>query len=328
MTAVHRVRGFSIVELMIAMAISLGLTLALATLLSRSSRASATLDRTSRQIESGRYALDLLSGQIRMAGYYGEMALSGATFSTPSPCVAPTPGAGFSTSPVTVPVGLQGYQGTSADPAPSCASAALPGSAALVVRRLSSTTTAVAAIAPSTTYLQVSRCGNDPATVPFVASQNASDFTLQNFACNAPVAVRAYETRLFYVASCSTCGQDTIPTLKKLEYTAGVASVTPLVEGIEEMHVEYGFDTNGDGVPDVYRTGLDGVAGSPTNAWENVMTARVWAVARTTEVTQGYQDTKTYNLGVFGTRGPYLDGYKRRVYSMVVRLNNPAGLRE
>ena len=33
-------------------------------------------------------------------------------------------------------------------------------------------------------------------------------------------------------------------------------------------------------------------------------------------------------MGLAGTRGPFTDNYKRRVYVVTGRLNNPAGVRE
>ena len=51
-------------------------------------------------------------------------------------------------------------------------------------------------------------------------------------------------------------------------------------------------------------------------------------VARSREETQGYVDTKTYELGTAGTAGPFNDGFKRHVYSATIRLPNVAGRRE
>jgi type IV pilus assembly protein PilW len=198
----------------------------------------------------------------------------------------------------------------------------------LTLRRLSTQTTDSTAVGGGNAYVQTSRCATDPSTTPFVLDQTSTAFTLKDIHCATVLPVRQYLSRIYYVADCSTCGTDSIPTLKRVDLVNGATVVTPLAEGIEELQLEYGFDTNGDGIPDVFLTSLDGVAGSPSDDWTNVMAVRIWVISRTTESTQGYTDTKTYDLGTFGTRGPYNDGYKRRVYSMIVRLNNPAGWRE
>ncbi len=44
--------------------------------------------------------------------------------------------------------------------------------------------------------------------------------------------------------------------------------------------------------------------------------------------TIGYQDAKTYNLGLAGTVGPFGDRYKRHVYSSGVRVINVSGRKE
>jgi type IV pilus assembly protein PilW len=321
-------RGFTMVELMVAMTISLLLALALTTLVVHNSRATTELDRSSRQVENGRYALDMLGGEISLAGYYAEVIAPGATYSTPAPCATSLTSLGFSTSPVQLPAPLQGQEGTSLDPAPTCAGNHRANTATLTLRRLSTRTTATTAVVHGNAYVQTSRCKTDPGTAPFILDQTSSAFTLRDITCTTVLPVRQYLSRIYYVADCSTCGSDSIPTLKRVDLIDGNAVITPLAEGIEEIQFEYGFDTDGDGVPDRYLASLDGVAGSPANDWSNVMSVRIWLISRTTEVTQGYTDTKTYELGTFGARGPFNDGYKRRVYSMVVRLNNPAGWRE
>jgi type IV pilus assembly protein PilW len=51
-------------------------------------------------------------------------------------------------------------------------------------------------------------------------------------------------------------------------------------------------------------------------------------LARNNDITAGYQDTKTYNLGGAGTVGPLNDSYKRHAYNELVRVINPSGRRE
>ena len=82
----------------------------------------------------------------------------------------------------------------------------------------------------------------------------------------------------------------------------------------------------GDGIVDSYAAPPVSVAD-----WSNVITAKIFILARNTEATTGYSDTKTYALG---SLSPVLmtsaanDTYKRHAYSTNVRLVNPAGRRE
>jgi type IV pilus assembly protein PilW len=155
-----------------------------------------------------------------------------------------------------------------------------------------------------------------------------AELSLRNQSCTAINPVRRYLARTYFVATCSDCGRDEIPTLKRLELRDGALVATPVAEGIEEVQFDYGFDLDGDGRPDDFRTDLDGIAGSPANDWTNVMAVRLYVLSRTTEPTIGWSDPKVYDLGAHGTRGPFADAFKRRAYTAVVRLNNPAGWRE
>ena len=59
-------KGFSLVELMVSLAIGLVLVAGLATLFADSSRTGAEIDKSMRQIENGRYAVDLLSETLAL----------------------------------------------------------------------------------------------------------------------------------------------------------------------------------------------------------------------------------------------------------------------
>lgn len=67
-------RGLSLVELMVAITLGLLLTGALISLLVSMSKTSREQFKAAQQIENGRYAIDLLSNDIRLAGFYGDFA--------------------------------------------------------------------------------------------------------------------------------------------------------------------------------------------------------------------------------------------------------------
>jgi type IV pilus assembly protein PilW len=142
-----------------------------------------------------------------------------------------------------------------------------------------------------------------------------------------------------------------------------VAAV-PLVEGVEAIRIELGVDdvsqttaaltradylvptawqnpvnkevaTNrGDGMPDgLFRLCSedpchDNATVDDAFTLMNVTAVRIHVLARSRDETQGYTDTKTYQLGNSATvYGPYNDGFKRHVYTTTVRLPNVAGRR-
>src|SRR5687767_8053780 len=66
-------RGLSLIELMVSVVIGLLILAALTTLFVTQSQTRLELDKQNRMIDNGRYALDLLSENLRMAGFYGEL---------------------------------------------------------------------------------------------------------------------------------------------------------------------------------------------------------------------------------------------------------------
>lgn len=320
-------RGFSLVELMVAIAIGLILIAGLATLFANSSQTGNEIDKSIRQIENGRYAAELLSEDVSVAGYYGELSTAGMTLGTASACATAVNALGWDNAGLTAPVAVTGFSATEAA-ALGCLTNYKAGTVAFALRHLDTKAVAPGAATDGGVYLQTSRCSTDPVATRFIISTTSSDFTLRGLNCTAVNHVQRYVTRIYYVASCNECGVDTIPTLKRAELKGNLMVVSPLAEGIEEVAYDYGFDTDGDGTPDTYLTGLSGVAGAPDNDWGNVVGVRIHMLSRTTETSTGFTDSKTYGLGLSGTRGPFNDSYKRRAYTVTTRVNNVAGPRE
>jgi type IV pilus assembly protein PilW len=329
--------GLSLVELMIAITIGLLILAGVISVFVNASGARNEIERTSRQIENGRYALEVLTDDLRMAGYYGEFSVgSGTPGALPDPC---------SVDPVVwrtaMPLHLQGY--ASGATMPSC----LPGtvksdSPALVVRRVRGCIAGAAgcdAVVAAKGYLQVALCPTEAKepTTQYVLDVGSGTFPLRLKDCGATTAsLREYRVHIYFLSTTNGAGQN-IPTLKRMELSGNTFTETALVEGIERLHIEYGIDTNGDGLPDVYRPNPSSApcAAAPCTAtevwsnWANVMTAQLFVLARNIDPTPGYSDTKTYTLGSLNVTpdAAYLN-HRRHVYTSVVRIINPAGRRD
>jgi type IV pilus assembly protein PilW len=319
-------RGATLVELMIGLTLGLVLAATLLTLYADASRTGQGISRASAQVENGRYAMDLFAEELRLAGYFAELPLGGAIYSTPDPC-ATTP-VGFQAAPLTVPAPVQGYRAT--DPL-DCLTDRRPGTDAVVVRRLSTTPVAPSALTGSNRrhFVQNSLCVDDPANRPLVFSRTPSDFTLRVRSCSAVNQAREYLVRIYYVASCNRCGSggDTIPTLKRVELQGDTLVTTPLVDGVEMLRLEYGFDTDGNGSADQYLLATGGTGA--TTLWHNVMAMKVHLVTRSGETAGGgLAGAQAFQLGGAGRLEIAADGFVRRAHSQVVRLVNPSGLRE
>ncbi|MEW6166525.1 MAG: PilW family protein [Pseudomonadota bacterium] len=68
-----RQAGVTMIELMIAMVVALVLLAALAAMYGSSVKARNEIERTNRQVENGRYAIQLLRDDIQLAGFFGEL---------------------------------------------------------------------------------------------------------------------------------------------------------------------------------------------------------------------------------------------------------------
>ncbi len=327
-------RGVSLIELMVGITVGLLVILAVTVMFTNSSRSHAELQRNAAQIENGRYAIEILSGEIQMAGFWGPYSTASDIPTLPLMCATATADLGWDVATLKMPVPIFGYDGTEVPAGEESCLGFRSGTGALVpdviaVRRVETVALAPAA-ADGSAFLQVSNCNTDPSATPFIISESAGDFTLRKRDCASSEDIRRYRTRAFYIGSCSNCpSTDGLPSLRVAEFD-GVKKVindSTLVEGIENLKVEYGLDTDGDGQVDVYST-CSGASACDAAAWRNVVTVRLHVLSRTSEVSPGYVDTKTYDMGAGGSVGPFNDGFKRHVYTAVVRAENPAGRRE
>ncbi len=362
-------RGLSLVELMISITIGLLMLSALATLFVNQSKTRTELDKSNRLIDNGRYAVEVLSENLRLAGFYGERELNApvAPGVIYDPCTTTPADPNVTEMRDALGLHVTGYDASSVGATigtPPCGltSAELkPGSDILVLRRADTTSIPVASAVSGTHYIQLSNCQYDAATS--VLSKTASEFNLRQHDCTSvstlPVAnVRRFFAQAYFVSPYNLVG-DGIPTLKLKELDpagTGVFIITPLVEGVEYIQVDYGIDgdktadglmddIDGDGVVGigVVNADRDGAADSYiqtcdivphtdiqiAECWSNVVSVRLNVIARNIETTAGHTNTNvSYTLGQAGTFGPFNDSYKRRVFTQTVRLTNPSGRRE
>ena len=273
-----RQRGFSLIEFMVAMTIGLFLVSGLVYLIAETSRSRAEIERSSRQIENGRYALDRIAEDLRHAGFYSEffqLPMSGeagfpATTAAAAPC-----GVSKAELEAGLPLGIQAYDGGASVPADlaTCLSANdyQPNTDILVVRR-ASTSLFCPAGKTCAAGVPAAQAGEPDATKFYLqttppeykldlgSSGNlGSVFTLKRPAVNntevRDVALRQYVVRIYFISKCnvpasgSTCNGTTddggtpVPTLKMLELGPGPAfQKLAIAEGIEQLQFDFGID--------------------------------------------------------------------------------------
>jgi type IV pilus assembly protein PilW len=331
-------RGFTLVELMVTLTLGLFIALGLVQVFATSNESYDSLSQAAQQIENGRYAVQTIENDLRHAGYYGEYGFAGAAGSTlPDPCEL----ADLTALKGALPFYVQGYDAPAGSPLACLDNAnVVPGTDILVVRRVSTMTTAPAGLVANEIYLQAIADSTNALNPVLGLGHNAADFALLRKNGATPAEIRKYMVRIYFVSPCSVpaagtvCGADAdggrpIPTLKRLEVAVNPGSgnlemrMESIAEGIENLQIDYGVDTTGDGVPDGEPRSIPALV----EDWSNVAAAQVHVLARNLKVTPGHTDTKTYGLGVATTVTPG-GNFRRHVFTTQVRLVNPAGRRE
>jgi type IV pilus assembly protein PilW len=348
----RRNAGFSIPELLVSVTMGLFIVIAMVTLFLHNSRAQAEIERANVQIESGRYAVDLLANDLRNAGFYGEFdpSLLPVPAAVPDPCAAT-----LAALKAMLPLHVQGFDDD--ETLPSCVSDVMPHTALIVVRHTRACVSGdpnCSANDPAGPLFQASLCNNaseldsaNPADW-YALDVDTAQLTRHQRDCTTAAGsgtlavTRRFQTHIYFVAQNDQPG-DGIPTLKRAElrYTDGALnfnSIVPLVEGVENVQFEYGIDTNNDGTVDLYTSAPGGANGCTLPAcaaanWRNVVAVRVHVLARSPSKTPGHVDKNKYDLGTGSDGkarivGPFDDGYKRHVFQTVVMLANPVGRKQ
>lgn len=349
--SLRRERGLSLVELMIAITLGLVLVAGVTTLISQQSSTSRELNNTSRQIENGRYAMQVLRDDIQLAGYYGayfnialDFPAASASAILPEPCAT-----SVADIDAALPVAIQGYDSPTA--VPTALAACLPdanhlsGTDILVIRRADPAAIAVADAVAGKVYIQAGLDASKVFKRQVGSGTDTSVFTLKKMD-ETTADLHGLVVDIYYVSPCNkpatgtTCSGanddngNPIPTLKRLALGVSAGSTTftntPLVEGIQNVQFDYGIDKDNDGAPDYYTTGTyaqDGSTELIATDWWNAMTVRAHILSRNPDASGGYTDDKIYSLGLGGNVGPLGDHYKRHVFSETIRAVNPSGRR-
>ena len=354
-SAARRMRGMSVVELLVAIAIGMLIVTAMSLLFANNSRSRSETERANQKIENGRYALEVMSSDLHHAGYFSVFDPRQLTppADKPDACDETVAGAAFQSA---MAVYVQGYDNVAATALSGCLTLAdlKAGTDIVVTRRASGCVAGVGtcpALSAGAVGFQASSCndGGSPELATGVVANyyklgtNTATFTLTKRNCTTPAEVRRFLVRIYYVASNDKPG-DGIPTLKRAELESGGFTTTSLVQGVENLQLEYGMDTNDDGNADVYSASPD-LYQACTNAttptcvgrWMSVVSAKVFILSRGVDKSPGHTDNKTYVLGQLAdpangsggpnSVGPFNDAYKRSVFQEVIRLQNASGRR-
>ena len=267
--------GLTLVELMVAMTISLLILAALVALFTNTSRSNRELARANGMIESGRLAIQVLEADVQHAGYWGtyvagfdDQTADGvpgdAPTGVPDPCLAYDPATwlpGHVNNLIGVPV--QAY-----DDATVCAGIITdrqPGTDVLVIRHAENCVPGVSPncepVVAGRLYFQASLCTDDLEAFRL----DTAGFALTQRDCATPAEQRRFMSTLYYVRDHADAPGDGIPTLMRSEFDLNGGVLThqaavPLIEGIQGFRVELGVDDLSEtGAPVDYTAAVDWV---------------------------------------------------------------------
>ena len=334
-------RGFSLIELMVAMVISLLIMGGVLTLFLDVTRTNDEMAKTNVLIENGRFSLQLMQADVQHAGFWGELDNNiDSPTAIPDPCIVAGWNAAYKTNLIGIPV--QAFP--DATGLATCGvTGVLASSDVLLVRHANTCVKGATGCdggGDTGWHIQVSGCRSVGTEDPYVIDNAA--FPLRTKTCSLATPVlpadlapqRKVVSKLYYLANSGG-----VPTLMRVELVNGAyADPQPLIEGVESFRVELGLDTEGknglpisasnpgDGSADKFKRctaadpcGLDDLA--------NVVAVKLYVLVRNTVATRGYTDKKAYQLGSTAIAAAN-DGFKRHVFSTTVRLVNPSGRRE
>ena len=312
--------GFSLVEIMISMVLSLALAAAVISVFVNNSYSFKQDENVARMQDDARHALREIAFEIGMAGHYADLHIPDIV----------TPDAGLAIGVDCGPVGEVNWMyrtvetgtenalslsaldnATSADvvAAHSCfgANEILPGTDVVSIKRVVGQRTDT----PTTNaiYLRTNGTVGLLYRAPFPATPSITVV--------APRADWSFSPSIYYIRQFANTPGDGNPTLcRKVLRGAGPSMTTEcLATGIENLQVEYGIDTSEDGHPNIYLT-------APTLLeMQDVVTARIFLLARTGDIDTRYTNDKTYSVSNSADYTPN-DSFHRRVVSTSATVRN------
>ncbi len=327
--------GFSLVELMVSVVLGLLLLAgAVATYLA-SSRSYQEVEQVSALAENAHYAEQLISDALLHVGFFGE-----------APPEEITPASGFSTS----------VAGDCAAPA-----SALDARNFLFAGVISGTTIGcIADGRAGTGFLVVKRVRPEPqADGPRVGAQLSNPLHVngefeppldndtvyvasnplagQMFRGNNPVDVGPsgevaggtawpYEFEVFYVRDTDPGSEDDPPILARMTLSTDISGLAietqDLVEGVEDIRMSFGIDSDNDAEVDSFVTAAQVTAG---NNWDSVLSVELFLVVRSLTQDPAYTDSKVYVLpggNYTPATNADLDNFRRLITSVLVSLRN------
>jgi len=255
--SIRHSRGFSLVELMVAMVIGLVMMLTVVQLFTGINSSSADMATTNEQIENGRFSLQIVEDDVVHGGFWNgyvpqfdDLTATGAPTDIPS--AIPNPCLDYASWTAAYKIQLLGVAVQTYQDVPTGCEAVItnkkPNTDILVVRHADTCVPGAtnceadtSASASPKVYFQANFCGTSVAsTYNYVLA--TSGFTMKKRDCTTDAEKRKYIAHIFYISN------DNI--LMRAEFGGGGGTswgtAKPLISGVENFVVELGVDSISD----------------------------------------------------------------------------------
>ena len=331
--------GFSLIEMMLSMLIGSIILAGIFTIFANTRESQRTMDQHLTMVGDARFSVELLTYDLRHASIYGgtNLATLVGCRNEDSSCT-PTPPANDCITGWSHDLDLPIYSPlTDAETAAyACPiDSHLAGTDVIVVRYADTNAVADANIASNVTYIR----SNYKAGVLFVGSTlpafsgDTGDSFTKNYQLN---------TRAYYISDYTDTAGDGIPSLRRIELQSSAGGPVLvdqiLMPGVENLQIQFGVDTDGDGEIDKYVNAANVSAESVTDAdndkrttakqdWSSIKAVKIWTLVRAEQVEKNFDtassDGTGYQLGGFTLTDANLnDGYRRLLLSNVISMRN------
>jgi len=322
--------GFSLIELMVSVLLGSVLSLAISVVYIQSLRNFMAEDEMARIQVNGRYSLGILRRELMLTGFFAgaPVGVGMAPAVVSHDCVKPGNWALETTYPMdfvnnvdSSSPALLSISGTSLN----CLKAKdiVHGTDIITVKRTAGNYTV-----RDGAYVNMSRAR---AGQWYVRSDNnnrtrswfynkSGGFPSGDVSVGSAIDYWEYYARIFYIRNYSETPGDGVPTLCVERLSGGSLlgkmSTQCLVEGVEDLQIEFGVDRDSDGTADIF------VDTPILPDISNSTIARVFLLLRSVAELPGYGRKRSYSLGSKTVQRN--DAYARHVLSITVQLPNLA----
>lgn len=312
--------GLTLVELLISILLGALLAMGVVKVYLESMRQFVVEEDLARIQENGRFALSLLGRELMQAGLYGghfsvdKMAPLNVT----KDCITSGHWALRAENPIEHINDFRGALLTGSGTSLTCVKAprVQPGTDIFSVKRTANVATLRNGVYQSSArkpqwYLRVRDYGG---TNDWFYNKT-SGFPAADVGLGSKTDYWEFYSKVFYLRKYATAPSDHLPTLCVAMLAGKGMDSECLIEGVEDMQLEFGIDVDGDGVANQF------VSDPKAAEIANAVSARVSLLLRGVNPVSGYVNSRSFRLGVKQIPAKN-DAFLRRVMTTTVQLRN------